>query len=95
MVVARELGRDLALLVAAQPTRGVDVGSIEFIHSQIVKQRDAGVAVLLVSAELDEIMALADRIVVMYKGAIIGEVAAATATREQLGLLMAGVHPAK
>ncbi len=93
MVVARELGREIALLVAAQPTRGVDVGSIEFIHSQIVKQRDAGVGVLLVSSELDEIMALADRIIVMYKGEIIGEVDAATATREQLGLLMAGVHP--
>jgi len=93
MVVARELGREIALLVAAQPTRGVDVGSIEFIHSQIVKQRDAGVAVLLVSSELDEIMALADRIVVMYKGEIIGEVDAASATREQLGLLMAGVRP--
>jgi len=93
MVVARELGREIALLVAAQPTRGVDVGSIEFIHGQIVKQRDAGVGVLLVSSELDEIMALADRIVVMYKGEIIGEVDAATATREQLGLLMAGVRP--
>ncbi len=93
MVVARELGREIALLVAAQPTRGVDVGSIEFIHSQIVKQRDAGVAVLLVSSELDEIMALSDRIVVMYKGEIIGEVDAAAATREQLGLLMAGVRP--
>jgi len=93
MVVARELGRELSLLIAAQPTRGVDVGSIEFIHGQIVKQRDAGVAVLLVSAELDEIMALSDRIIVMYKGEIIGEVDAATATREQLGLLMAGVHP--
>jgi len=93
MVVARELGHELSLLIAAQPTRGVDVGSIEFIHGQIVKQRDAGVAVLLVSAELDEIMALSDRIIVMYKGEIIGEVAAATATREQLGLLMAGVHP--
>ena len=93
MVVARELGRQIALLVAAQPTRGVDVGSIEFIHSQIVKQRDAGVGVLLVSSELDEIMALADRIIVMYKGETIGEVDAAVATREQLGLLMAGVHP--
>ena len=93
MVVARELGRELKFLLAAQPTRGVDVGSIEFIHSQIVAQRDQGVAVLLVSAELDEIMALSDRILVMYKGEIIGEVDAAVATREQLGLLMAGVHP--
>lgn len=92
MVVARELGREIEFLIAAQPTRGVDVGSIEFIHSQIVQQRDRGVAVLVVSAELDEIMALSDRILVMYKGEIIGKVDAADATREQLGLLMAGVH---
>ncbi len=91
MVVARELGHEIALLVAAQPTRGLDVGSIEFIHNRIIEQRDSGVAVLLVSAELDEIMALSDRILVMYKGEFIGEVAAAVATREQLGLLMAGV----
>lgn len=91
LVVARELGRDIELLIAAQPTRGVDVGSIEFIHSRIVEQRDAGVAVLLVSAELDEIMALSDRIAVMYEGEIIDTVDAATATREQLGLLMAGI----
>lgn len=91
MVVARELGHEIALLIAAQPTRGLDVGSIEFIHSRIIEQRDSGVAVLLVSAELDEIMALSDRILVMYKGELIGEVDAAVATREQLGLLMAGV----
>ncbi len=91
MVVARELGREIELLIAAQPTRGVDVGSIEFIHSRIVEQRDNGVAVLLVSAELDEILALSDRIAVMYEGQIIDTVDAATATREQLGLLMAGV----
>lgn len=91
MVVARELGRDIELLIAAQPTRGVDVGSIEFIHSQIVAQRDKGVAVLLVSAELDEILALSDRIAVIFEGQIIDTVDAAEATREQLGLLMAGV----
>lgn len=91
MVVARELGRDIELLIAAQPTRGVDVGSIEFIHSRIVEQRDSGVAVLLVSAELDEILALSDRIAVIYNGKIIDTLDAATATREQLGLLMAGV----
>ncbi len=94
MVVARELGRDIELLIAAQPTRGVDVGSIEFIHSQIVAQRDSGVAVLLVSAELDEIMALSDRIAVIFEGKIIDTVDAATATREQVGLLMAGVENA-
>lgn len=90
MVVAREFGRRPKLLVAAQPTRGIDVGSIEFIHQQIVAQRDAGAAVLLVSAELDEITALSDRIVVMYKGQIVATVDADAVTREQLGLLMAG-----
>jgi simple sugar transport system ATP-binding protein len=95
MVVAREFSRPLKLLVAAQPTRGIDVGSIEFIHNQIVAKRDEGVAVLLVSAELDEIMALADRIAVMYKGEIIGVVPRGEATREGLGLLMAGVQHSK
>ncbi len=93
MVVAREFSRPIRLLIAAQPTRGIDVGSIEFIHNQIVAKRDQGIAVLLVSAELDEIMALSDRIAVMYKGQIIGVVPRAEATREKLGLLMAGVHP--
>lgn len=94
MVVAREFGRRPKLLIAAQPTRGIDVGSIEFIHQQIVAQRDAGAAVLLVSAELDEITALADRIVVMYKGQVVATVDAAAVTREQLGLLMAGASAA-
>jgi len=94
MVVARELGRPIALLIASQPTRGIDVGSIEFIHRQIVAQRDRGVAVLLVSAELDEILALSDRIAVIYEGAIIAVVDGPTATREQVGLLMAGVRAA-
>mgnify|MGYP005844443167 CR=1 FL=1 len=93
MVVAREFSRPVKLLVAAQPTRGIDVGSIEFIHKQIVAKRAEGVAVLVVSAELDEVMALADRIAVMYKGEIVAVVPAAEATREKLGLLMAGVHP--
>ncbi len=93
MVVARELGRDLDLLIAAQPTRGIDVGSIEFIHQCIVEQRDEGIAVLLVSSELDEIMVLSDRIAVMYEGEIIAVIDAESATREQLGLLMAGVVP--
>ena len=91
-MVAREVSRPIKLLIASQPTRGLDVGSIEYIHRQIVVQRDAGCAVLLVSAELDEIMALSDRIAVMYKGQILATLAAADATREQLGLLMAGVH---
>jgi len=93
MVVARELGREITVLVAGQPTRGIDVGSIEFIHHQIVAQRDRGVAVLLVSAELDEILTLSDRIAVLYEGEVIATVDGRTATREQIGLLMAGVRP--
>lgn len=91
VVLARELGRDLKLLVASQPTRGVDVGSIEFIHERIVEVRDSGVPVLIISTELDEVIALADRIAVMYRGAIVDIVAADT-PREKLGQLMAGVH---
>jgi ABC-type uncharacterized transport system ATPase subunit len=91
VVLARELGRDLKLLVATQPTRGVDVGSIEFIHERIVEVRDSGVPVLIISTELDEVIALADRIAVMYRGAIVDIVPADT-PRETLGQLMAGVH---
>jgi simple sugar transport system ATP-binding protein len=94
MVVAREFSRPIRLLIAAQPTRGIDVGSIEFIHNQIVEKRDEDVAVLVVSSELDEIMALSDRIAVMYKGEIIDIVPREEATREGLGLLMAGVKTA-
>ena len=94
LIVARELSTDNALVIAAQPTRGVDVGSIEFIHQQLVAQRDAGVGVLLVSAELDEIFALSDRIVVMYEGRIVADLDTATATREEVGLLMAGAGSA-
>jgi len=90
VIIARELSRPIKLLIAAQPTRGVDVGSIEFIHKTIVAQRDAGAAVLLVSAELDEVMSLADRIAVMYHGQVVAVVQADQATREDLGLLMAG-----
>ena len=91
VVLARELGRELKLLVATQPTRGVDVGSIEFIHERIVEVRDSGVPVLIISTELDEVIALADRIAVMYRGAIVDIVPADT-PRETLGQLMAGVH---
>ncbi len=90
VIVARELSRPVKLLIANQPTRGLDVGSIEYIHSQIVAARDKGAGVLLVSAELDEIMSLSDRIVVMYQGQIVAEVQAEGASREKLGLLMAG-----
>jgi simple sugar transport system ATP-binding protein len=93
LIVAREFTRELKLLIAAQPTRGIDVGSIEFIHNQIIKKRDEGVAVLVVSAELDEILALSDRIAVMYHGKIVAVVKNGELTREQLGLLMAGATP--
>ncbi|WP_275581064.1 ABC transporter ATP-binding protein [Natronosporangium hydrolyticum] len=92
LIVAREFTRRLTLLVASQPTRGVDVGSVEFIHRQIVRERDIGTAVLLVSSELDEVLALADRIAVMYQGRIIATVSPEL-PREQIGLLMAGVLP--
>ena len=92
VVVAREMSRDLDLLVAAQPTRGVDVGSVEFIHKQIVAARDGGVPVLLVSTELDEVVALADRIMVLYRGRIVGIVPADT-PRQTLGLMMTGERP--
>jgi general nucleoside transport system ATP-binding protein len=90
VIVAREFSRPIKLLIAAQPTRGLDVGSIEYIHRRLVEKRDEGVAVLLVSVELDEIMALSDRIAVMYEGEIVGTVNADEVTREELGLLMAG-----
>ena len=90
VVVARELGRELKVLVASQPTRGVDVGSIEFIHEQIIAARDSGKSVIIISTELDEVLALADRIAVMYRGKIVGIVDAKT-TREKLGKMMAGI----
>ncbi len=93
VIIARELSRPLKLLIASQPTRGVDVGSIEFIHKNIIAERGAGTAVLLVSAELDEIIALSDRIAVMYKGRVVAIVDARATNREELGLLMAGVKP--
>jgi len=91
VIVARELSRPIKLLVAAQPTRGLDVGSIEYIHNCLIEKRDQGVAVLLVSTELDEIMQLSDRIAVMYRGKILDIVASEDATKEGIGLLMAGV----
>ncbi len=91
VIIARELNRPIKLLIANQPTRGVDVGSIEFIHSQILAQRQAGTAVLLASTELDEILQLSDRIAVMYSGKIMAIVDANKTSKEALGLLMAGV----
>ena len=93
VIVARELSRPLKLLVAAQPTRGVDVGSIEFIHKRIIQERDAGTAVLLVSSELDEVVGLADRVAVMYRGRILRTVSPDT-RYEDIGLLMAGCDDA-
>ena len=89
-IVAREIDKDPQLLVAVQPTRGLDVGAIEYIHKQIVAQRDEGKGVLLVSLELDEVMALSDRILVMYEGEIVGQLDPETTTVEELGLYMAG-----
>ena len=89
-IVAREIDKNPDLLIAVQPTRGLDVGAIEYIHRQIVAQRDAGKAVLLVSLELDEVMTLSDRILVMYEGEIVGELDPKTTTVEELGLYMAG-----
>jgi len=93
VIVAREFSRPIHLLIASQPTRGLDVGSIEYIHTQIIKKRDEGVGVLLVSSELDEILALSDRIAVMYKGRIMDILDADKVNKEYLGLLMAGIHP--
>ena len=89
-IIAREVDRDLPLIVAVQPTRGLDVGAIEYIHSQLVAERDKGKAVLLVSLELDEVMSLSDRILVMYEGEIVGELDPKTTTVQELGLYMAG-----
>ncbi len=91
LVVARELGMDPRLLIAAQPTRGVDIGAIESIHERIVEERDRGTAVLVVSAELSEVMALSDRILVMYEGQVTGVFEAGAVTEEELGLYMLGV----
>ena len=89
-IVARELDRDKPLIIAVQPTRGLDVGAIENIHSELVKERDAGKAVLLVSLELEEVMSLSDRILVMYEGEIVGELDPKQTTVQELGLYMTG-----
>jgi simple sugar transport system ATP-binding protein len=91
VVIAREMSRPLSLLVASQPTRGLDVGSIEFMHRRIVRERDQGTPVIIISTELDEVLHLGDRIAVMYRGRVVGIVDAADADRDVLGLMMAGV----
>lgn len=92
VVLARALSHDPAVLLVAQPTRGVDIGAIEYIHRELVARRDAGMAILLISTELDEILNLSDRIIVLYEGQVMGEVSAAEADVEQLGLMMAGTR---
>ena len=89
-IVAREIDRNMPLIIAVQPTRGLDVGAIEFIHKRLVQERDAGKAVLLVSLELEEVMSLSDRILVMYEGEIVGELDPKKTTVQELGLYMAG-----
>jgi simple sugar transport system ATP-binding protein len=95
IVLAREIEQNPDVLLVGQPTRGVDIGAIEFIHQQIVALRDAGAAILLVSVELDEIMGLSDRIAVMFDGVITGERMPADTNEQDLGLLMAGITDAK
>jgi simple sugar transport system ATP-binding protein len=89
-IVAREIDKEHKLLVAVQPTRGLDVGAIEYIHKQLMSSRDSGKAVLLVSLELDEVMNLSDRILVMYEGEIVGELDPKNTTVQELGLYMSG-----
>lgn len=94
VIIAREIQKDIKFLIAAYPTRGVDIGAIEFIHSLFLKERDKGAAILLVSAELDEILALSDRILVLYGGQIVGEVSRENATESQIGCWMTGMRSA-
>ena len=91
LILAREMMRNPDILLVGQPTRGVDIGAIEFIHKQLIAMRDAGCAVLLVSVELDEILSLSDRIIVMCQGRITGEVPAAEANERNVGLMMTGM----
>jgi simple sugar transport system ATP-binding protein len=92
VVLARELSRKPRVLVAAQPTRGVDIGATEYVHARLLEQREQGTAILLISEDLDEILALSDRVAVIFEGRIIGVIARDDATTEQLGLMMAGVQ---
>ena len=94
-IIAREIDRNHKLLIAVQPTRGLDIGAIEYIHRQIVSDRDNGAAVLLVSYELEEVLSLSDRILVMYEGRIVGELDPRKTTPEELGLYMAGAKKDK
>ena len=93
MVLAREISRNPRVLIAAQPSRGLDVGATEYVHAQLLEQRRDGTAILMISEDLDEIMALSDRIAVICEGEIMGIVPRSEATPEKLGLMMAGVVP--
>jgi simple sugar transport system ATP-binding protein len=92
LILARELSGHPRVLLVAQPTRGIDVGATEYIHRRLIEQRQSGTAVLIVSEDLDEVLSLSDRVLVMYEGAFIGEVDPRTTARETLGLMMAGVR---
>ena len=92
VIIAREIDKNPQVLIAAQPTRGLDVGAIEFVHKQLINQRDQGKAVLLVSFELEEILNVADRILVLFGGQIVGETTPETTNDQELGLMMAGRH---
>jgi len=94
VVIARELAETPQVLIAAQPTRGLDVGATQFVHSELLRLRDADTGILLISADLDELLALADRFLVIFEGRLVGELSPQEATRERLGLLMAGKVPA-
>jgi len=94
VVLAREMSRPLRVLIASQPTRGLDIGSVEFVHKRIVAERGEQTAILIVSSELDEVLALADRIAVMYRGRIVGVLPRSEATRERVGLMMGGATEA-
>jgi simple sugar transport system ATP-binding protein len=93
VVIAREFSRNPRVILAAQPTRGLDIGATEYVREQLLEQRRKGIAVMLISEDLDEILALSDRIAVIYEGQIMDIVPRENATPEKLGLLMAGVHP--
>ena len=93
VIIAREFSRPIKLLIASQPTRGLDVGSIEYIHKRLIEKRDEGTAILLISTELDEVLQLSDRIAVMYRGKIMDVIDSSMGTKEIIGLLMAGIHP--
>jgi simple sugar transport system ATP-binding protein len=92
LLLARELSRKPRVIIAAQPTRGLDIGATEYVHKVLLEQRGEGTAILLISEDLDEIISLSDRIIVIYEGEIMGEVATDRATAEDLGLMMAGIR---